>query len=695
VSAQFNGQLRRHFPSLVLIPCVALTGFGLYETPVLKETLWLPQLAGQLPILFAVVAVVALAVCGAAVRYRLRPESLLAIVLLAVATTFCGAAPVLVVLFFLMSSWCLASIVLSRFGPATNGLPVVVTLAAGWAAYALLFSVMASIPINTTATHSLILAAPIALALALRGTRAELVSRLANLLIRTEPAVRIEWVYLAGLIVSVTILAFHVAVVALPERFYDAMTTHLYIPSYISAHRAWSYDADSYVFAYLPIGGDMLYTDMFLIGGETAARLLNFAAFFFTCIATFRIAVQASSSRAAAAWAITMLVSLPMTLTESASLFVENAVALFITVAVLVLTEARFRIGLVHYCAVIMLMAGASVVKLHGVVAAIPIGAIALALCVPKLKTATRWVQLAVISLVGVAGASWPYAYAWVKTGNPFLPLFNHIFKSPYFDPKEFVDPRWVGKMTPWFLYDATFSTKNFVEVLGGGAMGFGFLVFLAAGYAVAVVRPNRTTLLCGGLGLGLIALLAAKTQYLRYLLIFFPLLIVMIAVALEHFGQFRKLRVPLALLTAAVVLLNVYKIPAGGWIVGLGTDLRAAFSPNIYRQLELTVPERIVNRIINDQAGPMARVLYMNNPFGALLTGTAIYTTWYNTKLKFEFVGVSTDEGFAALMAKVAPTHVVLDTGSQRPLDKLATTFLKAKATLLVRVGGLALYQL
>jgi uncharacterized membrane protein YoaK (UPF0700 family) len=72
-----------------------LTGFGLYETPVLKETLWLPQLAGQLPILFAVVAVVALTVCGAAVRYRLRPESLLAIVLLAVAATFCGAAPVL------------------------------------------------------------------------------------------------------------------------------------------------------------------------------------------------------------------------------------------------------------------------------------------------------------------------------------------------------------------------------------------------------------------------------------------------------------------------------------------------------------------------------------------------------------------------------------------------------------------------
>lgn len=412
-----------------------------------------------------------------------------------------------------------------------------------------------------------------------------------------------------------------------------------------------------------------------------------------TGIAAFQIAVTACS-RASAVWAVVLLVSLPLTVIESATLFTENIVTLFITTAVLVLIAANFQIRLVHYFAIMALMAAASVVKLHGAVAAIFIGAISVILCVRHVRATGLMTRFMVVTAAASLAALEPYLYAWAKTGNPVLPLFNHIFKSPFFPPVEFADSRWVGKASPWFLYDATFATGRFVEAYNG-ALGFTFLIFLAAGAVAAIQRRNKIVLFCGGLGLFLTVLLSAKTQYLRYMLIFFPLLIIMVGFAIDHLRLIRGLRIPLAAAVAAVVLLNVYKIPASGWIIGI-SDLRACCSDNLRRQTELgQAPERIVNRVLNDVAGPMARVLYVSNPYGGLLTGTAIYSARYNTVHGAEFATITTADQFASLIGRVAPTHVVFDTAGATALDKLAGTYLSEKATLLNRIGRLALYQL
>lgn len=693
MSPPFSRLIRQYLPLLILIPCLGAVAIGLARSPILGETLWSPMLTRQVLLLFSGFIVAALGAYTFASRYRRSLELALALVLTAFAAILCGPAPVFVVLFFLLSSWCLGAVVLSGFGRRLNDVPDIATLVVGWALYAVLFSMLAPVPINTTATHTVILGVPILMAGVCAPLRARLRAGIDGL-VRMVPTDTVpSRPFLAGLIVSATILSLHLAMVALPERYYDAMTSHLYIPTYMSAHRAWSYDASTYAFAYMPAGADFLYAHMFLLGGETAARLLNFTAFLFTCIATLLIAMRATS-RAAAAWAVVLLVSIPLTLIESATLFVENTVSLFIIVAVLVLIQGRSKFSLAHYCAVILLLAGASVVKLHGVIAAAPIGLLALAFCLSRSLSLQRMAMISAITVAGAAAAAWPYAYAWVKTGNPVLPLFNQIFKSPYFPPVELLDSRWTDKLSPWFLYEATFYSTRFVEAYGG-ALGFGFLVFLAAGLAAAIVGRNRVALLCGCLGLGLIALLAAKIQYLRYLLIFFPLLTVVVAAALGHFAGIRVLRAPLALLIVAVTALNVYKLPAGGWILGV-SDLRACCSPNARRDLEVAqTPERIVNRIVNDAAGPMARVLYMNNPYGGLLTGTAISTAWYNTKFAAAFASVATDSEFSALMRQVSPTHVVVDTRVARPMDKLAAAFAAAHGNLMVRVGGLELYQL
>jgi hypothetical protein len=169
----------------------------------------------------------------------------------------------------------------------------------------------------------------------------------------------------------------------------------------------------------------------------------------------------------------------------------------------------------------------------------------------------------------------------------------------------------------------------------------------------------------------------------------------VVVAFAIEHLRQIRVMRSLLAFVVVTVVLLNVYKLPAGGWILGV-SDLRACCSETLRRRLEIDqTPERVVNRTINEVAGPMAQVLYVNNPFGALLTGTAIYTVWYNTRYSRDFAAASSDKDFASLISKIAPTHMVVDTTSDSPLEKLAEAYLQTRGTLLTRIGRLALFQL
>ena len=683
----------RDIPLLALIACVALGIFGLLRSGLLAEVLWQPSLIQQTQLLFAGVAAAGVAACIAAVRFRLRPETLLGLLIVAIAAALCGPAPTAIVLAFLLSSWCLGSLLLSRAGTVANNLSPLVTIVSGCAVFAIVLALLASVPVNTTATHTVMLAFPIALAFARPALRNDFRAGIGAVFARPEAPDRPGLAYLAGLIFTVVVLSFHLAMVALPERYFDAMAMHLYIPSYISAHRAWSYDAGNYAFAYTPIGADMLYAQMFLLQGEAAARLLNFTAFAFTCLATFQIAARCCS-RSSAIWAIALLVSVPLTLIESATLFVENTAALFITTTVLALIAADFRIRIADYLAMIVLISAASVVKLHGAIVAALLGPLAAFLLFRARTTPRPLARFAIITVAGAGAALWPYLYAFTKTGNPVLPLFNNIFKSPFFAPVEFVDSRWIGKFSPSFLYDATFATGGFVEAYNG-ALGFTFMVFLGAGIVAAIQRRDRIALFCGGFGLFLIVMLSIKTQYLRYLLIFFPLLIVLVAVAIDHLRQIRPMRLPLMIVIAAVALLNVYKMPAGGWILGV-SDLRACCSENLRRQLELgQAPERIANRILNDAAGPLARVLYVSNPYGGLSTGTAIYSGWYNTAFGTEFASVTTEAQFASLMTKVRPTHIVFDTSGLSALEKSAGVYLNAKATLLNRIGRLAIYQL
>ena len=136
-------------------------------------------------------------------------------------------------------------------------------------------------------------------------------------------------------------------------------------------------------------------------------------------------------------------------------------------------------------------------------------------------------------------------------------------------------------------------------------------------------------------------------------------------------------------------------KFPAGGWVIG-ASDLRGVFDSGVRRELELgQVPERIANLTINDIAGPAAKVLYLGNPFAALLVGTAIYDNWYNTAYGRDLANITSEKDFDTLLRRIAPTYVIFDTAKVGQRYTIAGDYLRHEASPVTPIGRPSIYRL
>jgi hypothetical protein len=687
----------RYSPHFVFVCCVFITAFVLTRSDVLFSTWWLPILWPQTLILFAAVGLAATAIAVVSALFRLKLEALFAFLAIGLIVLFCGPAATAVVLYFLISAACLARLMFLPFGVA-EGIPFNLQIVVGWGAFAVLFTVLAPVRMHFAAVHTVILATPIVIVAAIPTLRDAIWLRVRNWFCLSAEARAPEPYYAIGFIVCTVILSFHLAEVALPERYFDAMVTHLYVPSYMAGHHAWPYDVQHYFFAYMVMAVDFLYTDMFLLQGEQAVRLLNFVALLFTCIAIFQIAVR-RCSRTTAIWTVALFVSIPVALIESTSLFVENILALFIVSAVLAVVLSEFRVSLLSHAIVMIVLAAATMSKLHGAVAAVIIGSTSAALYLYRRRERSDYIKFAIVTVVAAGLALSPYAEAWLNTGNPIFPFFNLIFKSPDYPLVNFLDGRWTGHLSPWMLFDMTFHSSGFLEC-ADGALGFSLFIFLAAGIVAAIYRRNTIVLFCIGLAILLVVAVSLQEQYLRYLFIFTPPLMIGVAFAMDELGRERPWRMPVAAVVTIVVVLNVLKFPAGGWVIG-ASDLRGISDNEARRELELAqVPERIANQTINDIAGPAAKVIYAANPFAALLVGTAVYDNWYNTAFGRDFANITSERDVDSLVRRIAPTYVIFDPAKAQDPESgqryaIIGNYLNHESTLVTQIGRLSIYRI
>ena len=79
-------------------------------------------------------------------------------------------------------------------------------------------------------------------------------------------------------------------IVLKPEVSTDGLDTHMAVAANMAMHHAFTVDFREFVWALMPLGADWCYSVVWMLGGEYASRLLNFALLLSTLMLLFRAA---------------------------------------------------------------------------------------------------------------------------------------------------------------------------------------------------------------------------------------------------------------------------------------------------------------------------------------------------------------------------------------------------------------------
>ncbi len=189
----------------------------------------------------------------------------------------------------------------------------------GIAVYIFLMTFLARLPVNYPAVYVVLLAIPVLIDIRGVGRRlAAWVKRLAPSASRPRTD--------AAFALLVFVLGMHWLIVPQPESSADGLAMHLAIPVNISLHHMFTYRPGRIFWSVMPMGADWCYTMVYLLGGEYAARLLNFAMLLLLEALLYRAVRRSVTSgrciRILALFASTSLVQL-----VTGSMYVENFLA--------------------------------------------------------------------------------------------------------------------------------------------------------------------------------------------------------------------------------------------------------------------------------------------------------------------------------------------------------------------------------
>jgi hypothetical protein len=456
--------------------------------------------------------------------------------------------------------------------------------------------------------------------------------------------------------------AMHVAYAALPERYHDALALHLVVPRALELFRFWHFDAREYTWAVQPMGANWLFAWAYVLAGEYAAKLINAMFLLLICglLLESRVVSRRLGLLAVAVFALT-----PLTFIESASLFVDGTLALFVAAMGLFAARLREQPKAASIAGFALVAAGSMAVKLHGLVALI--AACGALVFIGGWREFFRAGKRAhVVCVLAAAGAAWPYAYAWLATGNPVFPYFNALFKSPLFLPQNFENVLYPGGILPSDLYNLTFFGAKYLEGYDG-AIGFALTLLLPAGlmFTAAAGSPKMRVMALAALLYTVLILL--NTRYVRYLFPALPAfaLVMVYPLSAEIGTPLRK--VYLGVVVAAL-LLGILRIPAAGWILSQ-FDPTTAFSSRAKEQLlDVEVPPRRLGRIQSALGNDESRVVVFGQNIGADIRGRPLYVGWYFYRLEQLVLANATPEDAANTLAALGTTHVIFDRRDAKP---------------------------
>ncbi len=652
--------------ALLLVPAgVEILGFR--SAHLLSQEIWSPQglhHLGRYSILFAVAT---LPVAIVFRRYLLA--EMVAVIVIGSAIAVGPVAP-LSVLAFIFSATVLGRLVLGRTLEAR------LAFMAGLALWIVALTVTARLPIHYAVVYWSALLLP--LLLSWPETR-----RLASEwleLFRPHP---ITWPETLSLLLFSFVLVAHWLIVLKPEASTDALATHLAIPMSMARYHVFNFDFRRYVWALTPLGTDLCYSVLFILGGEYAARLMNFA--LLTATATLIVAGSSRiASRAIALFVAALFISTPIVQLVTGSLFVENFVAAVCLAGVVALWRYRETRATNYLLLAAVLLGTAISLKLAAfavVMIAIPF------LFVPPPKPRLALAAASVLITIG----SIPYAIAWRRSGNPIFPYANSRFHSPYVDD-ELVDARFHPPLSLSTPARLTINTHDYYEGQDG-TFGFQYLLLLPLTLAYVVAGRSFIGRSAAVVGIGGAFIIALTQPNARYFYALLPFLTLAGAAVLSWIESNNKALFGASMIAAvSSAAANIYFLPASNY------HHRDFYSSPLFKAsgrreyLETTVPVREVVAFLN-RTFPGETVFYAEGSQIAGLEAPVYRNAWHDYAFMNQVYACKTPRELYVLLQGLGVRHMIVDdyaTDRHPPLARIIASCAKPE----YRLGNFLVFK-
>ena len=665
---------------LLLLSCVLC--FGFWDGRLFGQSIWSPDGMRRLALLAASYGIFSL------LAFRIRATAFLSVLgggaLLYVVAAL-GYGPPAAALFLAVAVLLLGDMVLACLGARREAGAFRETAAlsflAGAALVCLAVGIAVHFPVNYPGVYLAALAVP------LLANRRALPFYAAGLMRAVRPSRPCSAAAFAARALLGFIVLAHFLVALKPEAGYDALAVHMMAPAYVRAHYAWSFDIGCYAWAVMPMAGDWLFTAAYMLGGEFAARLTNFAALAAILALLYSLA-RRWLPRAPAALGVALFASTPLVQLVTGSLFVENVLAAMILAAVVALARLHRTGRDVYLFAVGLFLGTALSVKLGALSCAVPLAGFAVHRALrPRIPRPglVRYALAALAALVLIGG--FPYVYAWHVAGSPMYPFTRELFVSPF-----------PGKFPPVWdtLYRLTFHSHEYLESQDG-AFGFHYLLFLPVSLLFFSLRVPYAAWVAGVTAVVSGVAVICTQPYLRYL---YPAVVLVSIVFFAMLAAASKLQPllfrALAAVSTVLVLLNFYYMPASGWLH------RDFFLPALFgRQTVETyirdmAPVRGIIAYLNLNS-PGEPAWFMGNNYIAGLTGRAYADEWHQPAFSGEVHRLETAGDALALARKHGLRYFIAPAGTAQLTDEPAAlrAFLDQYTSKEYEFGAMALYRL
>jgi hypothetical protein len=456
-----------------------------------------------------------------------------------------GPIAVLAVFYILLSAYSAGRLILRKI-PRPTSTTHLLTLLTGLCAYLVWFLLTLRFPIHYPWVYGVLLAVPVWLAFRY-GLFPVLVAPTGPEERRDAWPLALLWMpLLANWLLALK-----------PEVSEEGLARHLVFAAHLANEHFWAFDVQKFTWAVFPTGGESMFGLAYLLGGEAAARLLNFALLALMCWMLHE-RIHARVPGWIAALLAGGLATLPLTQMLTGSLSIENWVAAYMLGAVLMLRLHKKERRSIYAWVSAALAGAACACNLAGFVFLVPFY-----VAFASMTRPSAWIPGALLALsIGL----FPYLDAMLRTANPIFPYFNNFFRSQFYETlKAFRDSPFHEEFSYRTLYDLTFHSRRFSA---GSDGAFGYTWFLLLPVAIAGVKrrwPRTGFVLLWTVPAGALLTLLIAPE-LRNLYPLMPLSILLIGISI---GSYRVhsygLGRTLGWFAVAAYTLNFALFPAAG----------------------------------------------------------------------------------------------------------------------------------